>query len=489
MGDKTGFKKHKRALPEKEKIDQRKQHFKEFYKPVKEEFQTTQAARCMDCGIPFCHSGCPLGNIIPDFNDAVYKDEWQLAYEILKSTNNFPEFTGRICPAPCESSCVLGINNDPVAIEFIEKSIIEKAFDNGWVQPDTSIKRTKKSVAVVGSGPAGLAAADQLNKAGHQVTVLERQERVGGLLRYGIPDFKLEKNVIDRRVDIMKTEGIEFKTNCNVGVDITAKELTAKYDAVVLCGGSTIPRDLPIEGRDLNGIHFAMDYLKQNNQRVAGDQFELKATIDVKGENVVVIGGGDTGSDCVGTSNRLGANSITQIELLSKPPTSRSENDAWPLWPMTLRTSTSHEEGCDRDWAIMTKRFISEDGKNLSALEVVSVNWEKDEETGRNNLVEIPDTTKVIPCTKAFLSIGFVHPQLEGMLKQLGVDLDNRNNVAAENYKTSVEKVFAAGDMRRGQSLVVWAIAEGREAAKVVDEFLIKKESQLDSKLESVLSL
>lgn len=488
MGDQKGFIKYKRSLPQKETVEQRKQHFKEFNLEVEDGFSNNQAARCMDCGIPFCHSGCPLGNIIPDFNDAVYKEEWKLAYEILSSTNNFPEFTGRICPAPCESACVLGINNDPVAIEFIEKTIIEKAYKYQWVKPRESNKRTDKTIAIVGSGPAGLAAADQLNQAGHSVTVFERNDRIGGLLRYGIPDFKLEKSVIDRRLKVMEEEGIQFKTNCNVGTDIKSKELMEQFDAVVLCGGSTIPRDLPIEGRGLKGVHFAMDYLEQNNRKVAGGKFNKKINIDVKDKNVVVIGGGDTGSDCVGTSNRLGANSITQIELLMQPSNSRSENDPWPLWPMILRSSSSHEEGCERKWALMSKRFVSEDGVNLSGLEVVSVSWETNKD-GKNEMKEIAGTERIIPCEHVFLAIGFVHPQLEGLLTSLGVDLDQRNNVMTSNYQTKIEKVFAAGDMRRGQSLVVWAISEGREAAIAVDEYLMGQKSILESKEASVLAI
>jgi glutamate synthase (NADPH/NADH) small chain len=488
MADKKGFLKFDRKLPQKQKVEERLKHFREFNEEVDDNFINIQSARCMDCGIPFCHSGCPLGNIIPDFNVAVYKEEWQQAYEILKSTNNFPEFTGRICPAPCESSCVLGINNNPVAIEFIEKSIIEKAYEENWVKVESPGLRTGKKVAVVGSGPAGLAAADQLNKAGHSVTVYERQERLGGLLRYGIPDFKLEKWVIDRKLEIMEAEGIQFKTNCNVGEDIAAKELAENYDSVVLCGGSTIPRDLPIDGREMNGIYFAMDYLKQNNQKVGGDLIPAKELIKVKGKKVLVIGGGDTGSDCVGTSNRLGASAVHQIELLAKPPNSRGDHDPWPLWPMVLRTSTSHEEGCDREWALLTKRFISKDGINLSGVEVVNVQWSSNKE-GKFQMTEIPGSKQVIACDFVFLAIGFVHPQWEGLLNDLNVSADNRSNVDTSNYQTSIDKIFAAGDMRRGQSLVVWAIAEGREAAKAVDEFLMKEQAVLESNLESVLKI
>ncbi|MEM9929794.1 MAG: glutamate synthase subunit beta, partial [Bacteroidota bacterium] len=417
MADLKGFMKFDRVLPEKEKPEVRVQHWQEFYAPTSEADQQTQAARCMDCGVPFCHSGCPLGNIIPDFNDAVYRSDWRAAYDILRSTNNFPEFTGRICPAPCESACVLGINNDPVAIEHIEKSIVERAFAEGWVVPEPPLERTGKKVAVVGSGPAGLAAADQLNQAGHTVTIFERNDRIGGLLRYGIPDFKLEKNVIDRRLAVMQAEGILFKTGMNVGVDVTVEQLKNDFDAVVLCGGSTVPRDLNIPGRAFNGVHFAMDYLEQKNRAVAGEPAALEQLITATDKQVVVIGGGDTGADCVGTSNRLGAASVTQIELLSKPPSSRAEHTPWPMWPMQLRTSTSHEEGCDRQWAILTKAFVSEDGENLSGLKIVQVQW------GTKGLEEIPDTETIIPADLALLAVGFLHPQKKGMLEQLGLAL------------------------------------------------------------------
>lgn len=478
MADIKGFKKYSRLLPEKQTVVQRLSHFKEFTEAVDDSFQTRQAARCMDCGIPFCHNGCPLGNIIPDFNDAVFKEEWKLAYEILSSTNNFPEFTGRICPAPCESACVLGINNDPVTIEFIEKTIIEKAYKNGWVKAKKPLRRTQKKVAIIGSGPAGLAASDQLNKAGHLITVFEKNDRIGGLLRYGIPDFKLEKQVVDRKISILKEEGIIFKTNCNVGVDIKAQTLLNDFDAVVLCGGASIARDLPIEGRHYKGVHLAMDYLEQNNRKVAGDFIEAATLINPKGKNIVVIGGGDTGSDCIGTSNRLGAQKITQIELLSKPPAIRVVNNPWPNWPMVLRTSSSQEEGCERDWAVLSKRFVSADGIHLSGIELVSVQWEKGND-GANQLIEIPNSKRIIPCNLAFLAIGFLYPRLDGIINDLGIKLDNRFNVQTENYQTSVDKVFAAGDMRRGQSLVVWAISEGRAAAIAVDEYLTGQKSVL----------
>ncbi len=465
MGKPTGFLEYTRELPSKEAPENRIENYEEFELNFPEEKTTKQAARCMDCGVPFCHSGCPLGNNIPDFNDAVYRGEWEEAWSILKSTNNFPEFTGRICPAPCEGSCVLGINQPPVAIEHIEKSIAEKAFDLGLEKVKKPGRKTGKKVAVVGSGPAGMAAADQLNQAGHAVTVFERDTEIGGLLRYGIPDFKLSKEVVMRRVDLLKQEGITFKTSVNVGQDITAEELNTQFDAIVLCGGSTIPRDLPIPGRDLEGIHFAMDFLTQQNRDVAGN-LSTENRVLATDKDVVVIGGGDTGSDCVGTSNRQKAKSITQIEIMDKPPIDRAENNPWPEWPMILRTSTSHEEGCERKWALMTKEFVGENGK-LSGLKVVDISFED------GKLIERPDSERIIPAQLALIAAGFLHPQKEGLLDQLQLDLDKRGNVSTTNFKSSADKVFAAGDMRRGQSLVVWAIAEGREAAKAVDEFLM----------------
>lgn len=487
MGDKFGFKIYDRKSPEYQSVEQRIRHFNEFVTPVREEFTIEQSARCMDCGVPFCHSGCPLGNLIPDFNDAVYKGKWKKAYDILISTNNFPEFTGRICPAPCEASCVLGINNDAVSIEFIEKEIIERAYKEGWVTAHTNIERTGKKVSIVGSGPAGLAAADQLNKAGHNVTVYERNTRAGGLLRYGIPDFKLNKKIIDRKIDILEQEGIEFVYNTEVGVDVSAINLMNKSDALILCGGSTIPRDLNIEGRELIGVYFAMEFLEKNNKRVAGDDIDFD-NFDMSGKNVLVIGGGDTGSDCIGTSRRLGADTIVQIELLGKPSLDRTENTPWPLWPMTLKTSTSHEEGCEREWSIFTKRFLSQDGVNLSGVEVVEVHWEMDE-NGKSHMVEKMESSKIIPCDYAFLAIGFLHPQFKGVLEELNVDLDNKNNVKCDDYHTSVDGVFSAGDMRRGQSLVVWAITEGREVARSVDKYLVGNQSRLESNFRSALEM
>jgi len=463
MGKPTGFLEYTRELPLKKDPSKRITNYTEFELPFPDEKTNEQAARCMDCGVPFCHSGCPLGNKIPDFNDAVYKEKWDEAWSILKSTNNFPEFTGRICPAPCEGSCVLGINQPPVAIEHIEKSIAEKAFDLGLEKPRKPQKSTGKKIAIVGSGPAGLAAADQLNQSGHEVTVFERDEEIGGLLRYGIPDFKLSKKVVARRVNLLKAEGISFKTGTNVGVTISADELAKKFDAIVLCGGSTIPRDLPIPGRDLEGVHFAMEFLTQQNREVAGKVKER--SISAEGKDVVIIGGGDTGSDCVGTSNRHKANSITQIEIMDKPPVERAEMNPWPEWPLILRTSTSHEEGCERQWAIMTKEFVGKNGK-LSGLKVVDVAFEN------RKLVEKTGSERIIPAQLALIAAGFLHPQKEGLLEQLKVGFDKRGNVDTKNFKTTVNKVFAAGDMRRGQSLVVWAIAEGRKVAEQVDKFL-----------------
>lgn len=488
MGKVDGFLQYERALPETEASKKRVAHFNEFYVETEDNHKKEQAARCMDCGIPFCHSGCPLGNLIPDFNDAVYREDWNEAFEMLSSTNNFPEFTGRICPAPCEAACVLGINEKPVTIEFIEKSIAEKAYKNGWVKPISNIERTRKTVAIVGSGPAGLACADQLNKAGHSVTVFEKNDRIGGLLRYGIPDFKLGKDVVDRRLEIMIAEGVLFKTNTNVGIDIKADELMNDFDAVVLCGGSTVPRDLDIVGRHLKGIYYAMDYLEQKNRMVAGDTIEEVNNIIAKGKNVVVIGGGDTGSDCIGTSNRLKANSITQIEILGKPGKQRGEKDPWPLWPMVLKTTSSHQEGCEREWALLTKAFVSEDGENLSGLKVVDVKWQQ-VENGQMQMQEMEGTERIIPCDLVFLAMGFVHPQHEGLLQQLEIQLTKRGNVEDNNYQTNLDKVFTAGDMRRGQSLVVWAISEGREAAVEVDGFLRDGVSLLQGKVVSLLGL
>ncbi len=489
MGDPRGFLKYTRELPKSRDPQARIDDYREIYEPFPVERTVDQAARCMDCGIPFCHSGCPLGNVIPDFNDAVYSGNWSKAYDILISTNNFPEFTGRICPAPCESACVLGINQPPVAIEHIEKIIVEEAFERGLVKPHPPQVRTGKKVAVVGSGPAGLAAAAQLNKAGHWVTVYERKDRIGGLLRYGIPDFKLEKQVVDRRLAVMEAEGVRFQVNTDVGDTLPVSKLLDMYDAICLCGGSTIPRDLPIPGRELEGIYFAMDFLEQSNRRVAGDQISEANEIMATGKHVIVIGGGDTGSDCVGTSNRHRAASITQIELLVKPPATRAEETPWPQWPMMLRTSSSHEEGADRHWSLLTKSFEGDEKGQVKSLKIVEIEWNKDPATGRYAFVEKPDTERDLPCDLALLAIGYVHPQHEGMLNELGVSYDDRGNVATPTgYQTSHPKIFAAGDMRRGQSLVVWAISEGREAARQIDIYLMG-ETALEGKAVSALQV
>ncbi|MES2062289.1 MAG: glutamate synthase subunit beta [Bacteroidota bacterium] len=482
MGKITGFQEFNRELPAKTPVAERVKNYNEFVGLYSDEKLNQQSARCMNCGIPFCHSGCPLGNVIPEFNDAVYRKNWDDAYQILSSTNNFPEFTGRICPAPCESACVLGINKPAVAIEEIEKHIIEIAYSKNMVKPVAPLIKTGKKVAVVGSGPAGLAAAAQLSKAGHLVTVFERDDRPGGLLRYGIPDFKLEKWVIDRRIQIMEEDGIVFKCNTEVGKDIAADEIVRTHDAVVLAGGSTIPRNLPIPGREFKGVHFAMDFLKQQNKRVSSitvDGEDIFAT----DKDVVVIGGGDTGSDCVGTSNRQGARSVKQFEVMVQPPEQRTPHMPWPTYPMVLKTTSSHEEGVERSWGINTKEFLGDAEGNLRALKVTDVSWEIDVMGRPIKFNEVEGSEREIPCQRVFLAMGFVNPQFEGTLEQLGVELDERKNAKAKEgiYRTNVSKVFAAGDIRRGQSLVVWAISEGREAARKVDEFLMGH-SNLESK-------
>lgn len=486
MSKPTGFLEFERELPKKRDPKERVNDYNEVDAAIDTKIGVKQASRCMDCGTPFCHSGCPLGNIIPEFNDAVYQSNWKLAYEILISTNNFPEFTGRICPAPCETSCVLGINKPAVAIEYIEKMIIEKAFEEGYVKPRIPITTSNKKVAIIGSGPAGLAAAAQLNYAGHHVTVFERADEAGGLLRYGIPDFKLDKQVLDRRINLMKEEGIKFQLSASIGETISVQQLQDEFDAVVLCMGSTVPRDLPIPGRELKGVHFAMDFLTQQNSRVSGKKVD-KEEIWATHKNVIVIGGGDTGSDCVGTSNRHHAKSVTQIEILSKPPKDRTEAMPWPSWPMILRTSTSHEEGCERKWSIVSKEFVSDENGNLTGLKIAEV--EVISVSGKvPTFVEIPGTEKIIPCELALLAMGFLHPQHTGLLDQLGVDYDERGNVKCQRYQTSIESIFAAGDTRRGQSLVVWAISEGREAARAVDKYLVGA-SVLEAKETGILSL
>ena len=450
------------------------ENYNEFtIKPKTKKLQE-QGARCMDCGVPFCHSGCPLGNLIPDFNDAVYQGKWEKAAQILHSTNNFPEFTGRLCPAPCEEACVLGINEPPVSIENIEKNIAETAFKNGWVKPEPPMNRTDKKVAVVGSGPAGLAAAQQLNRAGHTVTLFERDEKLGDLLRYGIPDFKMEKNVIDRRLEVMEKEGIEFKTGVHVGVDITAQELQKEYDSIVLCGGATVRRSLPIPGVDAKGVVQAMDFLPQNNRKVDGIPFKGE-DISAKGKKVIVIGGGDTGSDCIGTSIRQGAISVTNFEIMPKGTTDRPEGQPWPFWPMRLRTSSSHKEGADRVFSISTKRFNTDDKGNLTSLVTVEVEWVK-QPGQRPILKEVEGTEKEWDCDLVLLALGFTGSETT-VADQLNLEMDQRTNIkaSAADYKTNVPGVFVAGDQRRGQSLIVWAISEGRQAAYYVDTYLMGK--------------
>ena len=487
MGKITGFLEFTRELPAKRPVQERLNDYKEFVALYTDQKLNEQSARCMDCGIPFCHDGCPLGNLIPEFNDAVYRKSYREAYDILTSTNNFPEFTGRICPAPCESSCVLGINQPAITIEEIEKHIIEIAYESGYVQPKIPLARTGKKIAIIGSGPAGMAAAAQLNSAGHQVTVYERDDEPGGLLRYGIPDFKLEKWVVERRINVMKEEGVEFICNAHVGVNITVNDLLRENNAVVLAGGSTIPRNLPIPGRELKGVHFAMDFLKQQNKRVSGKEV-TEEDISAEGKNVVVIGGGDTGSDCVGTSNRQKALSVTQFELMPKPPGDRTPFMPWPTYPMLLKTTSSHEEGAQRQWAIATKEFIGDANGNLTGLKIVNLEWTFNDEHKPAGFAEIPGSETIIPCERAFLAMGFLHPQHEGLLNQLDVELDQRGNVKAseKEFQTNISKIFTAGDMRRGQSLVVWAISEGRECARKVDEYLMGS-SLLETKDESIL--
>jgi glutamate synthase (NADPH/NADH) small chain len=481
MGKPTGFKEFSRELPRKRPVAERVKDYREIYLPFPEENLKKQAARCMDCGVPTCHAGCPLGNLIPDWNDGLYKDHWQDALQLLLSTNNFPEFTGRLCPAPCEEACVLSINEPAVTIEQIEKEIIEHAFEEGWIHPEPPTERSGKSVAVIGSGPAGLACAQQLNRAGHLVSVYERDDRIGGLLRYGIPDFKLEKWVIDRRLDIMEKEGIRFYPGVNVGVDMTAGDFD-KFDAVVICTGAAIPRDLPIPGRDLKGIHFAMDFLTRQNRETAGDRLENLALepISAKDKNVVVIGGGDTGSDCIGTSNRQGAETVTNFELFPKPPEDRPGPQPWPYWPMRLRTSSSHEEGCARQWGILTREFIGDKGsvRKLLTIDVEFVTGGD----GRTEMREIADSLREWPAELVLLALGFSGPEPDTAVAQFGLKLDKNGNIeTGSDYMTSIPGVFSAGDARRGQSLVVWAISEGREAARYVDIYLTGR-SYLPSK-------
>jgi glutamate synthase (NADPH/NADH) small chain len=485
MGKVTGFMEYERLEEGYEPVQKRLKNYKEFVIGLKEDEAKVQGARCMDCGTPFCNSGCPVNNIIPDFNDLVYRGDWANAWAVLDSTNNFPEFTGRICPAPCEAACTLNVNDDAVGIKSIEHAIIDRAWAEGWVQPRLPKARTGKKVAVVGSGPAGLAAAQQLARAGHDVTVFEKNDRLGGLLRYGIPDFKMEKSHIDRRTAQMEKEGVVFKTGVLVGKlpegskvtnwakeTISADELNQQFDAVILAGGAEQSRDLPVPGRDLDGVHFAMEFLPQQNKVNAGDK--LKDQLRADGKHVVVIGGGDTGSDCVGTSNRHGAKSVTQFELMPMPPEQEDKPLVWPYWPIKLRTSSSHEEGCEREFAIATKEFIGGEGKDkgkVKALKAVRVEWQG------GKMVEVPGSEQIIPADLVLLAMGFVNP-VASMLESFGVDKDARGNAKATTdftggYATNVTKVFAAGDVRRGQSLVVWAIREGRQAARAVDEYLM----------------
>ncbi len=472
MGKPTGFMEYPREDVSYEPVSERLTHWREFARLPED--MARQGARCMDCGIPFCHNGCPIHNIIPEFNDAVYRGRWRDALEILHSTNNFPEITGRVCPAPCEEACTVNLIGDAVTIKNIELAIAERGWREGWITPRIAKKKTGKRVAIVGSGPAGLACAQQLARAGHEVVVFEKQDRIGGLLRYGIPNFKLEKWVIDRRLMQLRAEGVEFRVNVHVGRDVSAKQLVDAFDAVVLAGGSEKPRDLTVPGRELKGIYFAMEYLTQATRRVLGDPEPEGGWIDAEGKHVVVIGGGDTGSDCIGTANRQGAASITQLEILPKPPETVDKLVTWPFWPRKLRTSTSHEEGCERLWSVSTKRFIGDENGHVRELEAVRVEWERDEQ-GNWKMRELPDTAFRLRADLVFLAMGFVHPVHEGLVEELAPQLDARGNVQADtqSYRTSVEKVFAAGDMRRGQSLVVWAIREGRQCAAAVDEYLM----------------
>jgi glutamate synthase (NADPH/NADH) small chain len=476
MGLPTGFLEIARQDRPYEKVEKRLKTWKEFVLPMSADEIGRQGARCMDCGIPFCHNGCPVNNLIPDWNDLVRRGKWQQALEMLHSTNNFPEFTGRICPAPCEASCTLNIDDSPVTIKSIECAIVDRGWQEGWVVPQPPARRTGKRVAVIGSGPAGLACAQQLARAGHAVTLFEKADRIGGLLRYGIPDFKMEKHLIDRRVRQMEAEGVEFRTGVEVGATISVKSLLEGYDAVAMTGGAEVPRDLQVLGRELSGIHFAMDFLTQQNRRVAGDDEARAAprgTISAKGRHVVVIGGGDTGSDCVGTSNRHGAASVTQLEVMPQPPDKEDKALTWPDWPLKMRTSSSHEEGCERDFAVLTKRALGDGGK-LRALECVRVEWRKGAD-GRMAMQEVAGSAFELKADLVLLAMGFVGPRKPGLVEQSGVELDARGNVKADTsaYRTSVPRLFAAGDMRRGQSLVVWAIREGRQCARAIDESLM----------------
>ncbi|MDH5525879.1 MAG: glutamate synthase subunit beta [Nitrospirota bacterium] len=472
MGKVTGFKEFERRTHGYKPVEERIRHHKEFTVPLSEADLKTQGARCMDCGVPFCHSGCPLGNYIPDWNDLVYRGRWDEASARLHATNNFPEFTGRVCPAPCEASCVLNIHNNPVTIKQIECAIVDRAFDEGWITPVKPIKRTSKRVAVIGSGPAGMAAAQQLNLAGHTVTLFERADRIGGLLMYGIPDFKLEKTTVQRRVDLMAAEGVQMSPNTEVGKDVTAEKLKSEFDAVCICIGSTVPRDLDVPGRNLKGVHFALEFLIPQNKRNWGDEIPADNDILATGKNVVVLGGGDTGSDCVGTSIRHGAKSVTSLELMPESPQERASDNPWPQWPRVSRGSTSHDEGGKRLYSVATKSL---EGKNgvLQKLNAVKVEWAQDA-SGRWNMAEVPGSEFSLDADLVFLAMGYLHPETASFVKELGCELDARGNVkAGPDYQTSVPGVYAAGDARRGQSLVVWAIAEGRQAAREIDRYLM----------------
>lgn len=478
MGKPTGFKEITRELPKRRPVDLRVLDWNEIYVDFPEDKLRAQGARCMDCGIPFCNNGCPLGNIIPEWNDLVYKNRWDEALVQLFKTNNFPEFTGRVCPAPCEEACVLGINDRPVTIKNIEVNIIEHAWANGWVKPNPPKTRTGKKVAVVGSGPAGLGCAAQLNQAGHEVTVFERADRIGGLLMYGIPEFKLEKKFVERRINLMREEGIHFITNANIGVNVKVEDLQRDFDAIVLCGGATQARLLDVPGSDLKGIYPAMHYLPQANRKALGDKLDPAEEINAKGKHVIILGGGDTGADCLGTSIRQGCASVHQFELLPKPPEGRTADMPWPYWPMILRTSSAHEEGEEvtpqhRDWSINTKAFAGENGV-VKKLHGIRLEWQKDPKTGRPSMKEIAGSEFEMDCDLVFLAMGFLGPEKQGPIEQLKLNLDPRGNIVVnEKYMTNVDGVFAAGDTRRGQSLVVWAISEGRQAARGVDEYLM----------------
>jgi glutamate synthase (NADPH/NADH) small chain len=476
MGKPTGFMEYKRQDRSYAPAADRVQHYHEFVIPLEDTELSLQGARCMDCGIPFCHQGCPVNNIIPDWNDLVYQGKWQSALTVLHSTNNFPEFTGRICPAPCEAACTLNIDDNPVTIKTIECAIVDKGWEQGWIEPQIAMHKTGKRVAIVGSGPAGLACAQQLARAGHDVQLFEKQDRIGGLLRYGIPDFKMGKHIIDRRMAQMQAEGVTFHTGAHIGVTTPARELLENFDAVVLTGGSEHSRDLEVPGRELDGIHFAMTFLPQQNKRNAGDTIDPEISLTAKDKHVVVIGGGDTGSDCIGTSFRQGALSVTQLEILPRPPEKEDKALTWPDWPNKLRTSSSQEEGAQREWSVSTKSVEGENGK-VTAVNCVRVDWKRDA-SGQWQMQEIPGSEFQLKADLVLLAMGFVHPVHEGMLQELGVELDPRGNVKGSTdgtaaYHTSIDKVFSAGDMRRGQSLVVWAIREGRQCARAVDEFLM----------------